>query len=424
MYKKSTLENGVRIIKALNKNTDTVTVLAIFGVGSRDEKGKNEGIAHFLEHMFFKGTEKRPAANIISKELDYAGAASNAFTGKEYTGFWVKISKENVTLALDIISDFLLNSKFDKKEIENEKGAVIEEINMYEDSPMRDIPAVLENLLYNGQVLGHDQLGSKENVRNFDRKDLLNFYKKHYKAENMVLAISGNFSEKKIDAEIEKFFIPFKESEKACQKMKVSDKKQSGSEICIKNKKTDQTNFSLGFRAFNIGHKDEHAADLLDVILGGNSSSRLYEIVREKFGLAYYIYTYNASYRDVGYFAVQSGVGNDKCEKALELIIEEIRRIRDEGISDEELDRAKKYIRGRMSISLESSDAIANFITMQEISGQTILTPKEKFDKINQVQKTDIERVAREIFQEKKANLALIGPSKNKAKFEKLLKKL
>lgn len=424
MYKKTKLKNGIRVVKVQNKNTETVTVLALFGVGSRNEKGKTEGLAHFLEHMFFKGTQKRPTAGHISKELDYAGAASNAFTGKEYTGFWIKISKENIELALDIISDILLNSTFDADEIENEKGAVIEEINMYEDSPMRDIPAVLENLLYSGQALGHDQLGSKENVKNFKRKNLLDFYKKHYEAENMVLTISGNFADAKIDQEIDKFFSSFQNSDKKSKQNKIKEKTQKELRVFLKYKKTDQTNFSLGFPAFAIGHKDEHAADILDVIMGGNSSSRLYEIVREKFGLAYYIYTYTASYQDVGYFTVQSGVGNNKCEKALELVIEEIGRIRNEGITEEELDRAKKYIRGRMSISLESSDAIANFVTMQEISGQTILTPQEKFDKINQVKREDIERVAREIFQPNKANLALIGPFKNKVKFEKLLKKL
>jgi predicted Zn-dependent peptidase len=421
MYKKKKLSNGIRLIKAFNGNTDTVTILALFNIGSREEKGKNEGIAHFLEHMFFQGTEKRPNANDISKELDYLGAASNAFTGKEFTGFWIKTAKENADLALDILSDILLNSKFDSKNIEKEKGAIIEEINMYEDSPMRDIPSVLENLLYADQRLGHDQLGNKENVQNFKRKDLVNFYKKYYNGENLVLTVAGNFNESKIDIAAKKYFSPFKNSERKFKRTPATDK-QTKPEISVKYKKTDQTNISLGFRAFPVGHKNEHALDILDVILGGNSSSRLHETIREKFGLAYYIYTYTADYEDVGYFAAQSGVGNDKCEQAITLIMKEIKKIKETGISEEELDRAKKYIQGSMSISLESSSAIANFVAMQEMSRKTILTPKEKFDRINQVKREDVQRVAQDIFTEDKLNLAIIGPFKNKNKFEKLLK--
>lgn len=421
MYRKKSFSSGIRLIKAFSGNTDTVTILALFNVGSREEKGSNEGIAHFLEHMFFQGTVKRPTANHISKELDYLGAASNAFTGKEFTGFWIKASKENSELAIEILSDILLNSKFEAENIEKEKGTIIEEINMYEDSPMRDIPSVLENLLYVDQALGHDQLGNKENVRNFTRKDLLNFYKKYYNGESLVLTVAGNFNESKIDNATKKYFSAFKKPEKSAKGTRVKDH-QTKPEISIKYKKTDQTNISLGFRTFPVGHKSEYALEILDTILGGNGSSRLHETIREKFGLAYYIYTYTSEYKDVGYFATQLGVGNDKCEQAIDLIMQEIRKIKETGISEEELDRAKKYIQGSMSISLESSSAIANFVAMQEISRKKILTPKEKFDRINQVKREEIQKIAQAIFKEERLNLAIIGPFKNKKTFEKLLK--
>ena len=421
MYKKTKLKNGVRVIKAHNKNIETVTLLALFGTGSRDEKGREEGIAHFLEHMLFKGTTRRPNCIEINKELDAVGAGSNAFTGKEFTGFWIKSAKKDIGLALDIISDMLLHSLFAAKEIENEKGPVLEEINMYEDAPMRDIPAVFENLLFDGHSLAHDQLGTAINVNNFSRRNLVSFYKKHYRADNLVLAVSGNFDEDGIDREIKKFFSTF-DGIKINGKQSKFSPRQEKPEVLLKYKKSDQTNFSLGFRAFATGHKDEYVLDVLNIVLGGNDSSRLFEAVREKEGLAYYIYSYNCDYRDAGYITIQSGVGNDKCEKAISVVLEEIRKIKEQGISKEELERAKSYVEGKLAIGLESSSSVADYVAIQEITTGKILTPKEKFDKINAVTREDVARVAREIFTDEKLNLALIGPFKNKKSFEKLLK--
>lgn len=420
-YTKSEIKNGARIILVPNRNIETTTVLAIFAAGSRDEKGRMEGVAHFLEHMFFKGTEKRPEAADINRELDGVGASYNAFTGKECTGFWIKTEKKDLPLALNVLSDMLLNSKLETREIDNERGAIIEEINMYEDAPMRDIPSVFENMLYAGQVLGHDQLGSKDNVKKFTRKDFLNFYRKHYRADNLIVAISGNFEDKTAKEQVNKFFLPFQKAKKPVKRAKISGR-QKGPQVFIKYKKTDQTNFSLGFRAFPNGHKDQYVLDVLNVILGGNSSSRLYENIREKSGLAYYIYTYTEEYLDAGYITAQSGVGNDKCEKALAMAIREYHKIKEEKIPDSEIKKAKNYIKGRLAISLEPSSSLASFIASQELLTGKILTPQEKFDKINAVTAEDLQRVARRIFTLDRLNLALIGPFKSSEKFEKLLK--
>jgi predicted Zn-dependent peptidase len=420
MYKKSILPSGIRLIEVPNRNTQTVTVMALFGVGSRHEKGHAEGIAHFLEHMLFKGTDKRPTASDINKELDSVGASSNAFTGKEYTGFWAQTEKKDLPLALDIISDILLHSKFDEREIENEKGAIIEEINMYEDAPMRDIPSVLENMLYAGQSLGHDQLGSKENVRSFTRRDLLAFYRKHYTADNLIVAISGNFDASKIRAMVAQAFSQLPKAAKQIKPVKNYDR-QTAPEVFIKYKKTDQTNFSLGFRALPIDHREQYALNVLDVILGGNCSSRLFENVREKAGLAYYIYSFGEDFHDVGYFTVQSGVGNDKLDEALAMVLEEVRQMKTELVGAAELARAKSYVKGRMAISLESSSSLANFVTSQEILTGKILTPQEKFAKIQAVTAADVQRVAGMILTPERMNLALIGPFKDKKRFQKLL---
>ena len=333
----------------------------------------------------------------------------------------MKAEKENILLALDILSDALLCSRFDPKEIENEKGAILEEINMYEDAPMRNIPSVFENMLYEGQTLGHDQLGSKRNVRSFSRRDLVSFYKKHYTAENLVIAISGNFDDKAIDRKVEKFFSGFKKEGRLPKKIRNRDS-QTRPEICLRYKKTDQSNISLGFRTFPRGHKDQYALEVLNVILGGNSSSRLYEIIREKEGLVYYIYSYAEDFYDAGYLTIQAGIGNDKCEKAIGLILKEVQRVKTETIPEEEILRAKNHIRGRMAISLESSNAIASFIASQELLTGEILTPREKFDKINAVTAEDLKRIAEDIFTDERLNLAIIGPFKSKKDFRKILK--
>jgi len=421
MYKKKRLKNGIRLITAKNDNIQTVTALAIFGVGSRDENGKDEGMAHFLEHMLFKGSEKRPDCMAINKELDSIGASYNAFTGKECTGFWIKCIRKDLPLAIDVLSDMILHPLFAPHDIETEKGPVLEEIKMYEDAPMRDISSVFESLLFDGHSLAHDQLGSAENVRNFSHSKLRSFYERHYHPDNLVLAISGNFDEKLAEEEVREAFGHFAKK-KADHRRKRFSKSQKIPRVLLKYKKTDQTNFSLGFRALPTGHRDEYALDVLNVILGGNDSSRLYETVREKEGLAYYVYSYVGDYEDAGYLTIQTGVGNDKCKKAISIILDEIRKVKSDGIEEEELARAKRYIKGKMAIGLESSSSVADFIASQELSTGKILTPEEKFDKINAVTSKDLTSVARYIFKEEKMDLAIIGPFKNRSEFEKILK--
>ncbi len=419
MYKKSKLKNGVRIITAPLKGTNTITVLVMVNTGSKNENAKNRGISHFLEHMFFKGTEKRPAALDISKELDGIGGAHNAFTGKECTGFWAKVDNKHFDIALDVISDMLLNSKFSIKDIEKERGTVIEELNMFLDNPMMRIPFLFEEILYPNHPMGWDIGGTKKIMGSVKRKDFIDYYKKYYNSDNIIIAVAGNFNEKEIRNKIKKYFISSSKN-KSRKQTKAYDK-QSKPEMLIKYKKTDQTHLCLGVRGYNTNHKDKYILSVLSVILGGNMSARLYTSIVEK-GWAYYIYTSPENYKDVGYFAAQSGVNNKKCLEAIKIILAEFKKVKEEKISAEEIKRAKDYIKGRMNIALESSDAVASFVANQEISSGKILTPEEKFAKINKVTADDLQRVANDIFVNNKLNLALIGPFKNKKAFEKILK--
>ena len=419
MHKKLKLKNGVRIILAPMKSTKTVTVLVMVGTGSKNENEKNRGISHFLEHMFFKGTKKRPSKLAISKELDKVGGIYNAFTGKECTGFYAKVDSKHCGLALDIISDMLLNSKFSAEDIESERGTVIEELNMFLDNPIMRIPFLFEEVLYPDHPMGWDISGTKETMNSVKRKDFINYYKKYYNSDNTVVAIAGNFKEKKIKDKIKKYFASLNKN-KSKKQAKAFDR-QTKPKIFLEYKKTDQTHLCLGVRGYNANHKDKYILSILSVILGGNMSSRLSISIVER-GWAYYIYTSPETYKDVGYLAAQSGVNNEKCLEAIKIILDEFKKVKEEKISAEEIKRAKDYLKGQAIISLESSNSVANFFAGQELSTEKILTPAEKFAKIDAVTADDLQRVACDIFIDNKLNLALIGPFKDKKAFERILK--
>ncbi|MEA2098060.1 MAG: pitrilysin family protein [Patescibacteria group bacterium] len=419
MYKKSKLKNGARIITIPMKSTKTVTVLVVVKTGSKNENEKNRGISHFLEHMFFKGTKKRATKLDISKELDSVGGSFNAFTGKEQTGFYAKVNSKHCDLAIDVISDMLLNSKFTASDIDSERGTVIEELNMFLDNPLMRIPFLFEEILYPNNPMGWDIGGTKKTINSVERKDFIAYYKKYYTSDNIVIVVAGNFNEKTIKRKLSKYFSQMPKT-KSKKQIKAFDR-QAKPNILLQYKDTDQTHLCLGVRGCNETHKDKYILNILSIILGGNMSSRLYMSVVEK-GLAYYIYTSGEKYKDVGYFMAQTGVNNKKCLDAIKIIMDEYRKVREERISNEEIKRAKDYLKGKMTMVLESSDSVASFVANQEIATGKILTLKEKFAKINEVTAKDLQRVAQNIFIDDKLNLALIGPFKNKKIFEKIIR--
>jgi predicted Zn-dependent peptidase len=417
-YKKTILQNGLRVITVPMKNTQTVTVLVMIGVGSRYENEKEAGLSHFIEHMFFKGTEKRPTSLDITEELDAVGGEFNAFTSKDKTLYYAKVDAKHFSLALDIISDMYLHSKIEEEEIKKEKGTIIQEINMYEDTPVRNVQDIFEELLYDGNPLGREIAGNKEIVASFKRKDFINYLNRFYVASDTVLAIAGNFNEKKAIKEVEKYFSEMKKGKKAVFE-KISEN-QKNPQLKIKFKKTDQTHLVLGARAFDYNHKDRFALALLSVILGGNMSSRLFMEVREKRGLAYRISTGVEAYADCGYIATIAGVEHDNLELAVKTILDEYKKISDEKVGEKELQKAKEFLKGKTVMSLESSDEVAMFFVDQEMQKGKIMTIQEIFKKLDKVSPEDIQRVAKEIFQKEKMNLAVIGPHKNENKIKKL----
>jgi len=421
MYKKEKLKNKLRLISSQLKDTQTVTVLVFIKTGSRYETKDISGISHFLEHMMFKGTEKRKNTLVISEELDSVGAEYNAFTGSEYTGYYIKADYTHLNLALDMISDMLINSKFRKKDIEKEKGVVVEEINMYKDNPMRQVAQNLEHLLYGDQPAGWDIAGTKKSVESFSRKDVVSYFNLQYTAENTVICIAGNFDAKNIKKQVEKYFAKIKQGK--AKKMLLVKEEQSAPKLNIEYRKTDQTHLFFALRSF-ISNSDERRFSLaiLASILGGNMSSRLFINVREKQGLSYYISSGSDTSSDTGYFWIRAGVDNKRAKEAVSAILKELKKVKAKGVTEAELKKAKEYFKGKTLMDLESSDELAGFLGAQEILKKDILSPKEMIKKIKSVKLSAVNDLAREVFQNKNLNLALIGPFKNKKDFEEILK--
>ncbi|PJA87011.1 MAG: hypothetical protein CO141_01720 [Candidatus Moranbacteria bacterium CG_4_9_14_3_um_filter_42_9] len=419
-YKKHTLKNGLRIITAPMKDTQTATVVVMIGVGSRYEKESEAGLSHFIEHMMFKGTEKRPTTLHISEELDAIGGEFNAFTSKDVTAYYAKADSKHLKTALDVIADMYLNSKMEPQEIEKEKGTIIQEINMREDNPMGDAGDVFEKLMYKKNSLGRYVIGYKKTVASFRRKDFLDYMKRFYVANDTVVCVAGKFSEAKVAAQLKKYFRQMKKGKKP-PFQKIAEKQKSPA-LEIKFKKTDQTHFILGNRAYPENHKDRFVVALLSIILGGNMSSRLFIEVRERRGLAYYVRTSVENYQDCGYLATQAGVEHKNLDLTVQTILAEYKKIATEKVAEKELQRAKDYIKGKSVMGLESSDEVAMFFITQEIKKQKILTIQEIFRRIDKVTTGDILRVAKDIFQPAKLNLAVIGPHKKQAKLEALMK--
>ncbi len=421
-YKKITLENGLRVITVPAESANSVTVLILVGAGSKYETKDINGISHFLEHMFFKGTKKRPTTLSISETLDSVGGEYNAFTSKEVTGFWAKVDKRHADVALDWISDIFLNSQFDEKEMEREKGVIIEEVNMYLDTPTAYIGDLWEGLLYGDQPAGWRVIGEKENISSFTKEQVINYYKSHYSSSNVIICMAGGMKSEEMEEKVKMYFKDIEKNSEG-EKLKVIEK-QSEPEILLHYKKTDQTHFCLGVRAYDLFDERRSALALLSVILGGNMSSRLFIKVRERNGLAYSIHTSVDNATDVGYLVTQAGIDHKNLEKSVQLILEEYKDLRDNKITEKELQKAKDYIKGATSLSLDSSDNQATFYGLQELLEKNILTPEEKFEKIDAVTVDDIKKVAEDIFALEKLNLAVIGPYEEaeSEKIKKLLK--
>jgi predicted Zn-dependent peptidase len=418
-FKKTKLKNGLRIITVPMKDNPTVTVMVLVEAGSKYETKAKNGLSHFLEHMCFKGTTTRPNTFAISSELDSVGAQSNAFTGTEYTGYYAKAEHRYLPKILDVVTDIYLNPTFPAGELEKEKGVIIEEINMYEDMPHQKVGEVFEELLYGDQPAGWPIIGNKENIRKMTRDDLVNYRNAHYVASSTIVLVAGKMNEAKVIKDIVKKFADIPTGKKD-SKLKVKESQKSP-QVKLFHKETDQTHFVLGFRAFDIHDKRNWALAALSTILGKGFSSRLFIKMREELGICYYVRASVSSSTDHGYFSVAAGVGNARAKEAVEVLCQEFKKVLKSGVTAVELQKAKNLMIGSLALDLESSDDYTNFYGSQEIYREPLLTREEQIKKIEKVTIKDVENVAKDIFQKKGINLAVVGPFKDQKDFLSLL---
>jgi len=419
MINKFSLKNGSQVIFAPNNATEATTILVMFGVGSRYETKSQNGLSHYLEHLFFKGTKNRTSTFAIAKELDSLGSSYNAFTGEEYTGYYIESEKQNLPKTIEVIADLLQNPLFNKQELEQEKKVIIEEINMYEDFPQRYVQELAKLNMFGDTPLGRDIAGTKDIVRSLDKNSVIQYKKTHYHAGNMHLVIAGNFQEKSITTLVNKYFskVP-KLSKLQFEKAKINYNKPK---LKLKYKNTDQGHLVLGFPGLAYNDPDKISLDLLSTILGGGMSSRLFIQVRERRGLGYYVRNESANFHDSGMFFAHAGIKTNKIGEAIKTIINEFSQIQTGKISEEELQKAKNQSRGKLALELEKSQSMAMFLGEQSIYGQKIRDAKELLRDVNKITLKDIQNVAKKIILPGLINLSIIGPYKNKNKFQKII---
>ena len=419
-HTKTTLPNGMRIITVPMKDTKSLTLLALFGTGSRYENKQTNGVSHFLEHLFFKGTKRRPRAGAVSQALDDIGAEHNAFTAKEYTGYWVKSAAPTFSLVLDIVADILLEPLFKAEEIEKERGVIFQELSMYVDDPRRHVHSLFESFLYGDHPMGWEIIGTPESLRGIKREDILSYRKSHYVGSNAVLAVAGAFEENTAFSRIESAFMRLAVGVPMAH-MAFSKKEKNRSRAEVEYKKTDQTHIVMGCHGYHMFDDKRFAVTLLATILGGKTSSRLFQEIREKRGLAYTVSAGAEQFKDTGYFSVYAGVPHGKAKEVVKRIRAELYKITKRGVPESELKRAKDFWRGQFAIGLESSDEVASFYGGRELFYGTIITPEEVMARISQVSREDIAEAAKELFKPESLYLTLIGPHKRPLEFESLL---
>lgn len=418
-FKKIIFKNGLRLVLAPQQSGLAASVLILVEAGSEYETKKTNGLSHFLEHMMFKGTTNRPRVGQIAEELAALGAQSNAFTSQEYTGYWAKAEARKLPDILDIVSDLYLNPIFVPEEIEKERGVIIEELNMYEDTPMRKVQDIFLSLLYGNQPAGWDIGGTKEVIRKLKREDFAAYRAARYVAPGTTVVVAGRFNEKAVLKQVREAFGGL--ARRPVLKKPETRERQKAPAVLLKPKESDQGHLVLGFRAFDLFDRRRYAIQVLADVLGGGMSSRLFKKVREELGAAYYVRAEDDLFLDHGVFGISAGVDHTKTDTVIRAILEECRRLRDEAVPPAELRRAKDHMVGNLILGLETADELASFYGGQEILTKALLPPEKIIDRIQAVTAAEVQAVAKAVFRNDGLNLALIGPYRGTASFKKNL---
>ena len=425
MHKQYKLKNGMRVHLIPVSGTEAATALVLVKVGSRYEYQAINGASHFIEHLMFKGTKKRPTTLDISRALDSVGAEFNAFTGKDRTGYYVKAAAQHLDHSIDLLYDMLFNSKYDPVEVKRERGVIIEEINMYHDNPMMYVEDLFEQAVFEGSSLGWEIAGSHQTMTDMTRKQVIEFRDKYYQPSEIVIALAGKINQTRSKELLEKTF------GKVVQKSKQRPAsfapfgqiaKNATPRIKTQYKKTKQIQIALGFPSLSKSDDQLPAAKLLSSILGGTMSSRLFISIRERKGLAYLIRASQSEYEDVGTFMIQAGLDMSRLDLALRTIKQEVRSIKKNGVTAEELRRAKDNLHGRTTLALEDSMRQANFYAEQDLFLEKVKTPKQRLAEFDKVTQKQVQKAANDILDEKRLCVAGIGPYRSDKELLKYFK--
>ena len=420
MVKKQILKNGLTLITAPLKETKVVTILVLFGIGSRFETRRIRGLSHFIEHMMFKGTKKRPTAQVLVREIDALGAVYNAFTGKDMTGYYIKVDQSHLATAVEILSDMLQNSLMEDHEMQREKNVIIEEINMREDTPMIHVEDVFEEVLFGDQPIGWDTAGTRDSIKKMRRQDFVSYVKRYYTTGNAVAVIAGGIEHGEAEQLISKNFKSLPGSSRALPKKTNLNPTKRKARLIYRQ--SEQSHLVIGFPSYAYCHPRLAALKVLHTALGGNMSSRLFHIIRDKHGLAYYVRSSVNSYSDTGTLVVQAGLDNRRLEKAIKLIVRELGKFTTATIGASELKRAKDFLKGQIAIQLEDQENLADWLARRHLFEGKIISVDEYLAEIEKVTAAAVKKSAQEIFRASKMNLTMIGPFQDKEKFVKLLK--
>jgi predicted Zn-dependent peptidase len=420
-YEKTTLPNGIRVVTGPMTGVKSASLIFFYGVGSRYEPAPIAGVAHFLEHMLFKGTERRPDPMQISQEIEGVGGMLNAATGREGTSYWCKVPSTHYAASFDVLADILRNSVIDQGELDKERSVVVEEIRSIQDSPEELVHEVIDEVVWGDQPVGRSIAGSEESVGAIDRDAMVSFWQRNYRPDRLVVAAGGDVSHEETVALTERFFGDLAAPDGA-DEWEPTAEAQDAPRVRLVERDTEQAHLCLSFPALPYSTERRYVQGTIEAILSSGMSSRLFQEIREKRALVYSVYGYFRPYEDVGQGVIYAGTDLERVEETIAAAVEELRKLRDEPVPADELRRTKDLRKGRLLMGLEDSRSVASWLGSQEITYGEIRTPEEVMEKIEAVTAEEVQELARELFRPEKMSLALVGPYDDPAVFDPLLR--
>jgi predicted Zn-dependent peptidase len=419
MFERTVLDNGLRVVTSTLPHTHSASLSFFVGAGSRYEADEQAGVSHFLEHMLFKGTRRRPTPREISEEIEGVGGVMNAATDKELTVYWAKVGHQHFERAMDVLADNLLHSRFAPREIEKERQVIFEELAMTEDNPGELVGLLIDEVVWPNQALGRDVGGSPATVRRLSRATMRAYLHQQYVPENTVLAAAGNVTHQQVVESARKHLTAWSRAPFGTWQPAVNG--QAGQRVRIRHKQTEQAHLCLALPAYSSDHPDRYALDVLNTVLGEGMSSRLFLEIREKRALAYDVHSYVNRFVDTGSVVVGASVEPKKAAETIRVVHEELQGAR-KRIPEDELTKAREYMKGRLQLRMEDTGAVAAWLGRQELLKKQILTVDEVLQILDAVTAADLERVAHDLFKPESLNLAVVGPFKSAARFEAALR--